>query len=288
VHMEVRQDVVEGVCDYVGEILTHQFSPAIVALNHGKRTDTPGIWAVFEKPKDLKAEAERIAVILNDVGLAESESGISEAYVYESLAVPIPAAGEKRFIPAPKPEPVQLGPDGKPLPPKGTKPPAAGKEEEDTDDEAEEAGTKPKKIEASAVDYLRNALAMFENNAPINEREGDLEQAELERRDAEDIRRVLAKEEPTTLEKLSGAVLEGLTGTRAEWLAPVRPWFDKLLAAVADETATEEDFEETLRKAHRELPELFGVLDTQALQEAMENAIGSAMLAGGVSRYEKK
>lgn len=283
VHMEVRQDVVEGVCDFVGEILTHQLSPAIVALNHGKRSDTPGIWAVFEKPRDLKAEAERIAVILNDVGLADSESGISEAYVYESLAVPIPSAGEKRFTPAPKPEPVQLGPDGLPLPLRAKKPQVPEKNEME-----EEPGQKPKKIEASAADYLRNALAMLENNAPINAREGDLEQAEVERRDAEDIRRVLANEEPTTLEKLSGAVLEGLTGTQAEWLAPVRPWFDKLLAAVADETATEEDFEETLRKAHRELPELFGVLDTQALQEAMENAIGSAMLAGGVSRYEKK
>ena len=92
--------------------------------------------------------------------------------------------------------------------------------------------------------------------------------------------------EQDTVDKLSDAVLEGLTGVSRQWLGPVRPVFERLAALAMSKTVTDEDFLAALEKAQRELPELFEVLDTQALEEAFEDAIGSAMLAGSVSRYE--
>lgn len=242
VHMEVRQQVIEGVCDFVGEILTHQLSPSIVALNFTGRTDTPGIWAAFEKPKDEKAMAERD----NALGITSGDVPVGREWFYGRHSIPIPAEGEPLFKEKPDPVPTIDPKTGLPLPPDA-------KQDEEDPPIAPQKKDDPKAKEKMKVEAADAGIA-----SPA-----------------------------TTLEKLSGAVLEGLTGTRAEWLAPVRPFFDKLLADVADESATDEDFEEVLRKAQREIPELFGVLDTEALREAMEKAIGSAMLAGSVSRYEK-
>lgn len=43
----------------------------------------------------------------------------------------------------------------------------------------------------AAIDYLQNQLHVLETNAPINEREGHLAQAALERKDAAEIRDAL-------------------------------------------------------------------------------------------------
>ncbi|HET6407435.1 MAG TPA: hypothetical protein VFG14_06105, partial [Chthoniobacteraceae bacterium] len=95
------------------------------------------------------------------------------------------------------------------------------------------------------------------------------------------------EEAPLTVDRLSTAVLEGLTGVSRDWLSPVRPFFERLAALAMAKQVTDEDFLAALEKARRELPELFDVLDKQALEDAFENAIGTAMLAGSVSRYER-
>lgn len=91
---------------------------------------------------------------------------------------------------------------------------------------------------------------------------------------------------PLTVDQLSAAVLEGLTGVTSEWLSPVRPFFERLAALAMSSHVTDQDFLAALKKAQAELPELFDMLDTEALQTAFENAIGSAALAGSVNRYE--
>lgn len=93
-------------------------------------------------------------------------------------------------------------------------------------------------------------------------------------------------EKTMTIDQLSASVMEGLTGVTKEWLSPVKPFFDRLAALAMSKHVTDEDFIVALEKAQKQLPELFDKLDTEALQTAFENAIGSAMLAGGVSRYE--
>jgi phage gp29-like protein len=90
VHREVRQELMEGVCDFVGEILTHQFAPAVVALNYGEcRTLVPEVRAVFEKPKDEKAMAERDVVL----GLGTTLP-VGKAWFYERHGIPLPVEGE--------------------------------------------------------------------------------------------------------------------------------------------------------------------------------------------------
>jgi len=108
VHMDVRQDVIRGVCDFVGEVLSYQFVPSVCALNFsGDPTkDMPGIWAVWEEAKDEKAAAERVK-ILTEIGVP-----MAEKFVYDTLSVPIPGDGEKLFEvkkAEPNPTDVQTG-----------------------------------------------------------------------------------------------------------------------------------------------------------------------------------
>lgn len=91
---------------------------------------------------------------------------------------------------------------------------------------------------------------------------------------------------PLTVDLLSESVMEGLTGVSREWLSPVRPFFDRLAALAMSKQVTDEDFLAALEKARVQLPEIFDLMDTAALQQAFEDAIGSAALAGSVSRYE--
>ena len=94
VHMEVRREVVEGVCDFVGEILSHQFIPAIVAANYGEsRTDLPGLWAKWPEPKDERGMAERDRAL----GLLDGTMPVDRAWLYERHAVPVPGDGVELF-----------------------------------------------------------------------------------------------------------------------------------------------------------------------------------------------
>lgn len=96
-----------------------------------------------------------------------------------------------------------------------------------------------------------------------------------------------SREEPETVDRLAAAVLEDLTGVTREWLSPVRPVFERLAALAISKHVTDEDFIAALEKAQRDMPELFDRLNSEALETAFENAIGSAMLAGSVKRYEE-
>jgi phage gp29-like protein len=103
---------------------------------------------------------------------------------------------------------------------------------------------------------------------------------------AASIREDYADSQPQTVDKLSDSVLENLTGVSREWLSPVRPFFERLAALAMSKNVTDADFLAALEKAQREMPELFDRLNTGALEAAFEDAIGTAMLAGSVKRYE--
>lgn len=220
VHSNVRSDLIEGVCDFVGETLTHQLVPSMVALNYGDdREDLPGIWARFEEAKDEKMLAERDEVLRR--AFPGLEWSVDQVRKRHGLDVPL-----------------------------------------DEDDTFRSAG----------------------NGAP-----GDPATGQGERPHETDSKRLEAADgsgEMRTPDKLSAAVLEGLTGVSRQWLGPVRPFFDRLAALAMSRTVTDEDFLAALEKARAELPELFEVLDTQALEEAFQEAIGSAMLAGSAEGAE--
>jgi phage gp29-like protein len=100
---------------------------------------------------------------------------------------------------------------------------------------------------------------------------------------------VKAREEDfsTTIDKLSANVLEDLTGVTQEWVKPVKPFFDRLAALAMSKNVTDEDFTKALIEAQNQLPELFDSLNVEVLQDSLDTAIGTAMLAGSVERYEK-
>lgn len=220
VHEGVRQDVIEGVCDFVGEVLSYQLAPSIVELNYGaSRTDIPGIWVEWPETKDEKALAERDVAL----GITTGKMPVSKPWFYERHGVPMPADGEDVFQPEP---------------------------------------------DAAAADPAAAA-------GPVKTKS----KAGIQAADA-------GQGNPLTVDQLSGAVLEGLTGVSQQWLSPVRPFFDRLAALAMSKHVTDEDFLAALEKARIQLPEIFDLLDTRALETAFENAIGSAALAGSVSRYE--
>lgn len=213
VHEVVRKGVIGGVCDFIGEILSHQLVPAYVAFNYGReRRDLPGLWARFEDPKDEKALAERDEVLRR--AFPELEWSLEQIRERHGLAVPVDETD--RYQSASEP----AGDEG--------------------DDE------KSRKLDGA--------------DAPAAA--------------------------PMTADKLSAAVLEGLTGVSRDWLRPVRPFFDRLAALAMSKQVTDEDFLAALERAQRAMPELFERLNSEVLQEAFEEVIGSAVLAGSVSRYE--
>lgn len=97
VHEGVKNGVVDAIADFVGEILTHQFIPAIVAANWGPdQADLPEMWAKRENPKDEKALAERD----EKIGITSGKVPVGKAWFYERHGIPMPADGEETLTPA--------------------------------------------------------------------------------------------------------------------------------------------------------------------------------------------
>ncbi|MGC4017499.1 MAG: DUF935 family protein [Luteolibacter sp.] len=97
VHADTKRSVVRGIADYVGGILTRQLIPAWGYWNAGFVPDNlPEFFPDWAEPKDLKAEAERMDIILNKVRLPMEADD-----VYEALGVAKPAEGATLFQPSP-------------------------------------------------------------------------------------------------------------------------------------------------------------------------------------------
>lgn len=88
----------------------------------------------------------------------------------------------------------------------------------------------------------------------------------------------------TEVDRLSANVMEDLSGVKKEWLAPVRPIFERLAALAMSKNVTDEDLDKAVKKVMRELPDVFGTLNTDALRGAFEAAIGTAAVSGILSR----
>lgn len=225
VHEGVRSGVIEGVAEFVADILNEQMLPSLIQLNYGDASEIPTIRADFERSRNEKEMAERDRVLFKDMGLPVEKSWLHE----------------RHRVPAPDPESDDLfqpSPDG-----------AQGELE----------------TEASLASH---------------ETEGRLETLPVQ---------VKASEEDfsTTIDKLSANVLEDLTGVTQEWVKPVKPFFDRLAALAMSKNVTDEDFTKALIEAQSQLPELFDSLNVEVLQDSLDAAIGTAMLAGSVERYEK-
>jgi phage gp29-like protein len=220
VHEDTLLSNVEAIADFVGQVITHQFIPAIVRWNYGEtRTDLPEFWVKRNKPKDEKSMAERDVAL----GLMDGKFPVSKAWLYERHGIPMPAEDDETFT---------ASPDG-----------------------------------AQGDPATRRTELPHETKAKVEGSD--------------------APKPPQTVDKLADAVLENLTGVTREWLSPVRPVFERLAALAMSGNVNDKDFMTALEKAQREMPELFDRLNTGALETAFEEAIGTAMLAGSVKRYER-
>jgi hypothetical protein len=117
-------------------------------------------------------------------------------------------------------------------------------------------------------------------NAPANPAEPDDSSAPAEARHACGC--ALTARNTAATEKLIENVLEDLTGVQARWLGDVKPFFRELLAKAEDSTLTDAEFIAVLEASAKKIPELFGRLNTQALQDAMEGAMGAAAFNGAM------
>ena len=86
------------------------------------------------------------------------------------------------------------------------------------------------------------------------------------------------------VDQLTDNVLQSLSGTAPQFLAGVRPFFRELVRLALDGDVNDADFDAALRKSANQIPELFESLDVESLQIAMEEAMGTAMLAGAGER----
>lgn len=91
---------------------------------------------------------------------------------------------------------------------------------------------------------------------------------------------IQAAQVKANINKLSDNVMESLTQVSSQWLGGVKPTFDRLADLALSGNATDDDFLKTIEAASTQLPELFGELDTQSLQQAFEESIGTALMAG--------
>lgn len=89
-------------------------------------------------------------------------------------------------------------------------------------------------------------------------------------------------------DRLVDNVLEDLTGVQAKWLGGVKPWFARLVEAAQNDRVSDAEFLAVLRRAQREIPELFGKLDHNALAGALERAMGAAAVNGAVEGSMKR
>lgn len=356
VHKDTLDQVVDGVADFVGAVLTHQLIPAIVAVNYGDSVKgLPEMWAKREEVKDEKALAERD----EKIGITSGKVKVSETWFYERHGIPMPAESDKLLIEEAEepeePDEPTLGPDGKPMtvdPPSETK--AVPKKSVEAADAGEwvsfdnSLGIPRREMpqissgnRAAMVSFLRargieskreevmakhllptqaeyspakvQAAREYQggNRAILVSEEGRLVDGHHQWKAALDdgkrvevirlmapISRVLMMAhrmpstsvaaadatEALTIDDLSSAVLEGLTGVATDWLSPVKPFFDRLAALAMSKQVTDEDFIAALEKAQTELPELFDILNVEALETAFMNAISSAALSGSVEK----
>lgn len=236
VHADVKTEMIEGIIDFVSDIINEQLVPSMLVLNYGNKDEMPTIKANLDRPKDEKGMAERDRLLFKDMGMP-----VERTWLYERHGVPIPDDDEADiFMPASNGG--QGEPDtGKIVVPHETK---SGMEKEDEIEDVKK-DEKADKLDAADQSGKRS-----------------------------------------TIEQLTANALEELTGVTKEWLAPVRPTFERLAALSMSKHVSDDDFLQALQKAQKEMPELFDRLNVKALEDSFKKSIGTAMISGSVSRYE--
>jgi len=78
--------------------------------------------------------------------------------------------------------------------------------------------------------------------------------------------------------------MESLTGVSAEWLAPAKPAFAKVMSLAMNDSVTDEKVIEAIGELAALMPELFDDLDHKSLQKSLEQAMGASAANGAFDR----
>lgn len=89
-------------------------------------------------------------------------------------------------------------------------------------------------------------------------------------------------------DKLAENVIEELTGVEAKWLGGVKPFFSRLIAIAQSRAVSDAEFVQALEDSRKHLPELFNVINHDALATAMEKAMAAAVVNGAVTGHLKR
>lgn len=85
-------------------------------------------------------------------------------------------------------------------------------------------------------------------------------------------------------DQLLNRVIEDISGVSEKFLAPIKPTFARLIALAQRGDVPDGEFIEAVEKLIAEMPELFDMLDRDALQQELQRAMGAAAVNGAADR----
>lgn len=83
---------------------------------------------------------------------------------------------------------------------------------------------------------------------------------------------------PRALEEMIPAAVARATRARVRWLEPLGETMDQLIQAVREERLDDDALAQFLEASAQTLPDLFARLDVEALEDALEDALGAAVM----------
>jgi hypothetical protein len=316
VHATVRLDNLQDACNWAAQNVNDQIIRRTIALNYGNTDEVPYLETKFESAEDPVQMATRDQILIS-MGME-----LPQDQIYERHKIRIPEIGEA-VIKQSVPEPSFFGKDtiqakepnadlNDPFRlPKGEKkkfgvyvkndkgntvlvkfgdPNMEIKRDDDQNRKnfrsrhnCDDAGPKWKPRYWSCKMWekgktVQDVLDASEWTGLIEDEPDDC--------GCGDDSLVQAKGIPAQNDRLVDAVMESITGVSAEWLAPARPAFAKVMSMAMNESIDDAKVIEAIGELAKSMPELFDSLDQDALQGSLESAMGAAAANGAFDRLQ--
>lgn len=317
VHAGVRQDLLKGACDWAAQNINDQIIRKVIAFNYGNTDELPYLQPRFESAEDPVQMATRDQILVS-MGME-----LPKDQTYERHKVRIPEAGEET-IKQTVSEPTFFGKhtiQAKDEPRAGLNNPFRLPKGEDKkfgvyvkNDKGNtvlvkfgDPNMEIKRDDADRRNAFRNrhncsdpgpkwkarywSCKMWEEGKTVADvlDASDWEGEIVTDDDCEFCQqhKIEARNLPAENDRLTDAVMEQLTGVSAEWLAPARPAFAKVLMVAQDPNASDQQVIDAIEKLSIDMPELFDSLNHDAVADALEAAMGSAAANGAFDRLNE-
>lgn len=314
VHAAVRQDNLRDACDWAAQNINDQIIRKAIAFNYGNTDELPYLQTKFESAEDPVQMATRDQILIS-MGME-----LPKDQIYERHKIRIPEAGEDVITSPAAPEPF-LGkePIQAQEPRAGLNNPFRLPQGEDKkfgvyvkNDKGNTVlvkfGDPNMEIQRDSDERRSNfrsrhncddpgpkwkarywSCKMWEKGKTVqdvldaSDWSGEIVEDDC---DCCNPSKVEAKAIPTKTDKLTDSVMESLTGVNAEWLGPVRPVFDKIISLAQSDEISDQQLAEAVENLMEEMPELFDQINHEALQDALEQAMGAAAANGAFERIQ--